>query len=439
MANTWVRNRKSYIELESTLGVLPTGSPDKRLQAWSIGPKPMVNKTAIKPIGNIFRSGHQTGLEWTDIQTVAGEGGSIVVDYNGINYALGSIFSNVSPTNPGTGVYKRVFSPVSTPSSFAVDYGDPAILLQRVLACFFTQISFNANINSLTFSASGKGRRIASGVTGAVSPADIALVVPNPFNAALYLNTTYGSLGTPGDVSKVISNSFMQSFREFTIDTGNLFDVHTVIKPTNTSWETPKPLSADGSAMVALGGDTTAWGYLTQLRNNTTIYGMYEVIGDAIVAGTAEVQTITVTATSGTMDITILGNVLTGVAYNITASALQALINALTTYGASDVTVTLLGGVYTITYPAALGNVAQVVVDGTGLSGGTATPATTTPGVAPLNYFISIEFAGQFPEHFSIDDMDGHSILRLPFSLVQDNNLTGIKVTTQGGIASLAA
>lgn len=102
-----------------------------------------------------------------------------------------------------------------------------------------------------------------------------------------------------------------------------------------------------------------------------------------------EVQTVDLSGADdpngGTWDLTILGNTISGIAWNVSASALQALVNALDAEGASGVTVAKAGFVYTITFPGALGNVAQVTADGSNLTTGastiTVTVATTTSGL----------------------------------------------------------
>lgn len=121
-----------------------------------------------------------------------------------------------------------------------------------------------------------------------------------------------------------------------------------------------------------------------------------------IALSTPEIQTVDLSGgddpTGGTWTLTILGTTLTGLAWNITASALQTLINALTANGAPDVTVSTSGFVYTITFPAYLGDVTAVTANGAGLTTAgsiTITIATTQPGVAATE----VEDRQILPEH----------------------------------------
>lgn len=103
--------------------------------------------------------------------------------------------------------------------------------------------------------------------------------------------------------------------------------------------------------------------------------------------GTAEVQTVTINGgpTGGTFTLTFDGQTTAAIAYNAAAGAVQTALNALSNLDGATVTGNA-GGPYTVTFPVALGNVAQMTGDATGLTGGTAPAvvvATTTPGEAP--------------------------------------------------------
>lgn len=117
---------------------------------------------------------------------------------------------------------------------------------------------------------------------------------------------------------------------------------------------------------------------------------------------TSEVQTVTVAnATGGTFTLTYNGQTTAPIAWNAATTAVAAALNALSNL--DGVTVGGTAGAWTVTFPAALGNVNQMTIDGTALtddgttahtqSVATTTPgtttaatiavATTTPGVAP--------------------------------------------------------
>jgi hypothetical protein len=102
----------------------------------------------------------------------------------------------------------------------------------------------------------------------------------------------------------------------------------------------------------------------------------------------AEVQTVTVTGapTGGTFTLTYEGGTTGGIAYNATAAAVQAALEALSGVDPGDITVTGNdGGPYTLTFGGGGGNVAQLTASGASLTGGTTpsvTVATTTQGAS---------------------------------------------------------
>jgi len=105
-----------------------------------------------------------------------------------------------------------------------------------------------------------------------------------------------------------------------------------------------------------------------------------------LVPGTSEVQTVTITGapTGGTFTLTFSAQTTAAIAFNAAAATVQNALNALSNI--DGVTVSgAAGGPYTVTFPASMGNVAQMTGSGAGLTGGAAPAvavATTTPGVA---------------------------------------------------------
>lgn len=115
---------------------------------------------------------------------------------------------------------------------------------------------------------------------------------------------------------------------------------------------------------------------------------MFVNLSAAETAGTNEVQTLTegTNITAGTFTISFGGQTTTAIQHDAIAATVQTALEALSSIGAGNITVT--GGPvgttpFTLTFRNALGgaNVDQVTVDVTNLTG-TITVATTTPGVA---------------------------------------------------------
>lgn len=94
-------------------------------------------------------------------------------------------------------------------------------------------------------------------------------------------------------------------------------------------------------------------------------------------------NTITNTATGGTGTVTVNGQTTPALPFNVTQDDLQGALEALTSVGHGDVTVTKVGQVYTLVFGGALANVAVTVSVGVGsLTGGTWTLATSVTAAA---------------------------------------------------------
>ena len=153
-------------------------------------------------------------------------------------------------------------------------------------------------------------------------------------------------------------------------------------------------------AQFKVGGITVDWSLVAAAGSDTTLIDQtliksgekYFRFGQTLCKVTqSEVQTVDLSGdddpTGGTWGLTVFGEPLTGLAWNISAADLQTAIRALNNDYARRVTVSKTGFVYTLTFPTDAGNVAAVVGDTTGLTGGggdtfAINVATTASGAA---------------------------------------------------------
>jgi hypothetical protein len=113
---------------------------------------------------------------------------------------------------------------------------------------------------------------------------------------------------------------------------------------------------------------------------------MAQELQEGILLSTSEVQTITITGGAGTFTVTFGGQTTGALAYNAAASVVQAALEALSSIGSGNVSVSgANGGPYTVTFIGQLAqqNVAQMT--GLGAGGATFGIATATGGVAPTD------------------------------------------------------
>lgn len=113
----------------------------------------------------------------------------------------------------------------------------------------------------------------------------------------------------------------------------------------------------------------------------TTTTGVGTAAASAAVVHQNTVQTVTIggTPTGGTFTLSYGGQTTAAIAYNATSAAVQSALEALTTIGAGNVTVTgSAGGPYTVTFVGTLKNQAipALTASATGLTGGTSPTVT---------------------------------------------------------------
>lgn len=143
------------------------------------------------------------------------------------------------------------------------------------------------------------------------------------------------------------------------------------------------PRGASFGATQGMAGLNMRWLMDYDLRNlqDRSVLDCYAGTGVIADGKTAEVQTLTISGspTGGTFTLTLDGKTTAAIAYNATAAQVAAALNKL---NGVNVTVSLSGAVYTVTFREPVGNANQLTAAGsfTGGSSPAITPATSTPG-----------------------------------------------------------
>jgi autotransporter-associated beta strand protein len=111
-----------------------------------------------------------------------------------------------------------------------------------------------------------------------------------------------------------------------------------------------------------------------------------------VVNGSTEVQTVKVTGTAGSFTLSFNGRTTAPLAFNATAAQVQAALNGLSSISGvgGSVTVSLSGGVYTITFGGVLGTYNQPQITALSTGGATVTTSTVTDGVGNTSLGVSI-------------------------------------------------
>lgn len=198
-----------------------------------------------------------------------------------------------------------------------------------------------------------------------------------------------------------------------------------------------------GTFTLSIFSETTA-----ALAWNVSAFDMRDALCNLTAfAGTDEVQTISSTATGGTFTLTFEGQTTGAIAFNATAATIKTALEALSNVEVDDVSLT--GGplnttAVVVTFKANLGRSdrTQMTVDNTSMTGGTASVATTTAGVASD---VTITRAGSgttaSPYIWTVEFKGAYAGVNVPLFTGNGSLLTGITgaqyithaTTTQGG------
>jgi hypothetical protein len=141
----------------------------------------------------------------------------------------------------------------------------------------------------------------------------------------------------------------------------------------DADWK-PGGITIDWSTITAVSADTT-------LADGTVIPNGQKGIEFGTILcdiGVAEVETLTITATSGTYSISGNGNTTAAIAYNASSATLQAAIRGLGGAYANALVTGAAGGPYTITFERGTGNITNLTTTVIDLAGGAATAVVTT-------------------------------------------------------------
>jgi hypothetical protein len=432
-------NDKSSYGFQSGFGV--PGTADKQLPSVSIVPDTDGSIRAIETVGEEFPTGSQHGVIRS---ALAIDGG---IDFVSIGVLLEALYGTVTPDTVGVTGKRRVYTPSATkPRYFTNDYGD-SVRFQRAVDCFVTDLSLHGTLEETTLTGSAIGQALLDSVIDSLTLASASLLTqktPDPLKSSLRRATSLAGLDT--------ASPFGRGFVWDCNIAGRWSPLHAMNAALGGRYDAvlrKKPSSADG--MIQVGADDDGWGYWTRAKNNTIDYLRYDIIGDTIAAGTAEVQTLEFTGgpTAGDALITLPASYGSGAqgpvtaAFNISAAAMQSMLNSLPRIAAfGGVTVTRAGAgsagspyIYTITANAGLGNIPTLTSTHT-FTGGT-TPSTThgvtTPGVDPIRYLLQVDMAvasREFPTRGSAPSYaEGLDVLDVPLWLMKTSTLNGLQIT----------
>ena len=195
------------------------------------------------------------------------------------------------------------------------------------------------------------------------------------------------------------------------------------------------------ATLMLEGAAATTVAELANWNSDTKRLLTLEFLGpaDEIESGTNAVQTVSSTATGGTIRLTFAGQQTGTIAFNASSTVVQNALNALgNVQVGSTLGVTCTGGplnttpvVCTFVGPLASQILPVMTVDNSAATGGTASVANTTPGRSGRRY-VAIDLPGAWNNPDTDQEDAGTRAYSFPFSYVYDStNAFGVQVRVQ--------
>lgn len=397
-----------------------TRQRDKRVHAFQTGTRDNVRASTLGPVQ---------------------AGGSVKLAVSAeemLELLLITIQGSVTPATPGGATNARLwtFKPSSTLDSATFERNDGANL-QRLLG---------VRGNKMTVAGSTLGANEATFELFATDRTDnwggplASLTDRNPtFVEGWQTRLWIDALGsTPGGI--LIPNALINWNVQFG---GNLGRKYTANNTLAASAVTLGALDITATLML----EASAAQALTELANwdaNTGRVVRLEFLGPAagIEAGANEVQTVTITGTptGGTFTLSAFGATTAAIAFNASAAAVQAALEAISTIGTGNVLAAggpLPGSGVTLTFQGALAqqDLPQLTIGTNALTGGaspTPSVATTTPGRSGAR-FVTIDLPGVWDTPNTNENEANTRTYSFPLQYVYDATslAAGIQVRVQ--------
>lgn len=244
---------------ETTEGV--AGTSFKRLLSMRFEPQVAANVLGFRSSGGKYQSIKSLGKEWA---TAALSG---IPSYEEIVYPLSSVVTAAAITTPSGGTLSRqwVFTPLASspdaPVTFTGQHGD-ATTAEQMLGMRVNEFTMNLNRNEASLGGSAYGQAYDIAATLAGSPG----VIPNkpmfPKDFSLYLDTTYGGLGTTKLTRAFVSNLSIANRN------APVWPINSALPSYAATVETEPTTRLNIQVMA----DAAGKAFITKMRNATTSY-----------------------------------------------------------------------------------------------------------------------------------------------------------------------
>ncbi len=249
---------------------------NKRLRSIDMTINPRGEVMTFSPQGSKLPTIVVPGQEWS--------GGSLSGRpvYAEIIYPLAMIFGvptvTLSDTTARTWPFVYTAGAALTPKTMTVEKGD-AVRAGKAPGVLVTDFGLSITRNEITIDGELMGLLYNDGITLTGAPTTLAQVPILPQNVDLFIDTTFGALGT---------TKYLRGFA-FDLNMGGLYSGIWPLNSALTSYDTTVENTApDITAELRLAADSTGMAHLLKLRSGSTQY--FRVVAtSAVLAGAATV------------------------------------------------------------------------------------------------------------------------------------------------------
>lgn len=267
-------NQRVQIGAESTSALGTAVAAGKLLENYSFTFGVSADVLFYTPTGRKYPAVQEENKEWVD-GTMTG-----TLDYNSVIYPLSSAMGSVAPVAHGISSTAKdwIFTPPLTgsivPQTFTIQQGSSTRAHQLAYG-LFTQFGYKGDRSK--FETSGKiiGQMLSDGITMTTSPTVVSLAPVVAKQVNVFLDSTYGALGTT-QLTRVLSI-------DYTMDA--IYNPLWVLNRSTPSWTAHVDMAPKCTCKLKVEADANGMALLGYLQSGTTYFMQVDAQGVVIDSG----------------------------------------------------------------------------------------------------------------------------------------------------------
>jgi len=253
------------VGVETTLGTAVAAN--KLLQALSIEPGPNIEVNSFRPRGYKYPTITAIGKDYTTAN-LAG-----VLTFNEIVYPFSSVLEKITPSQQGSSNaylwrFRPKYAQADTVASFTVETGDQNVA-ERAAGMVVNEFGLSFTRDNVEVNGSMFGQKYETGITLTASPTAIDLVPVLPSQVCVYVDDTLANIGTTQITGAIQA--------EWNI--ANRFGMFWPLDCNASSWTELLEDEVNFTVKLTMDANSTAMGYLSNMRNGDVKYVRIEAVG----------------------------------------------------------------------------------------------------------------------------------------------------------------